>query len=98
MGLKPGQTNNPDGRPPGSINKLAKDLRLEITMFLETSWPEVVKAWEGLKDPKDKLNFYRDLLQYSIPKKQNIAMDIDLSNLNDEQLDRIVNELLKREL
>ena len=33
------------------------------------------------------------LLQYCIPKMQNVEAQIDLNNLSDEQLSTIINEL-----
>jgi hypothetical protein len=92
MGLRKGQTNNPNGRPAGALNKVTKDLRINITEFLENHFDEVIKEWYKLKG-KEKLMFYRDLLQYAVPKLQSVEMKelqrketIDLSLLTNEEL------------
>jgi len=92
MGLRKGQTNNPNGRPAGALNKVTKDLRINITEFLENHFDEVIKEWYKLKG-KEKLTFYRDLLQYAVPKLQSVEMKelqrketIDLSLLTNEEL------------
>jgi len=34
MGLKKGMTNNPKGKPPGTLNKLSRDMKQTIHEFL----------------------------------------------------------------
>lgn len=92
MGLKKGQTNNSNGRPTGSINKLCKPLRQSITEFLENNFAEVVSEWSKLEG-KDKLNFYRDLLKFAVPTLQATEFKTDFEKMTDEQLDRVINEL-----
>ena len=89
-----GYTNNPDGRPKGSQNKITKDLRKLITGFLEDNIEEVLKVWKKAND-KDKLNFFKDLLKYSVPVLQSIEMKSDFDKMTDAQLDKILNELKK---
>ena len=48
MGLKPGMTNNKNGRPPGSQNKISSELRIKITGFLDTNFDVIVKDFEKL--------------------------------------------------
>lgn len=92
MGLQKGKTNNPNGRPPGALNKITKDLRKNITEFLETNFDDVVNEWRNLEG-KDKLQFYKDLIQYAIPKMQTMEFQSEFERLSDEDLDRIINEL-----
>jgi len=98
MGLKKGMTNNPAGRLPGALNKVAKDLRLTIVDFLETNWNEVIELWSNL-EPKDKIKFYETLMQYAVPKMQSVAVDLDLNleNLTEKQLDYIIETLINKE-
>ncbi len=95
MGLKKGQTNNSNGRPTGSINKLCKPLRQSITEFLENNFAEVVSEWSKLEG-KDKLNFYRDLLKFAVPTLQATEFKTDFEKMTDEQLDKIINELTSK--
>jgi hypothetical protein len=92
MGLPKGKTNNPAGRPIGALNKITKDLRKNITEFLENNFDEVINEWHSLEG-KEKLQFYRDLIQYAIPKMQSMEWQSEFEKLSDEDLDRIINEL-----
>jgi len=96
MGLRKGQCNNPKGRPRGAVNRLAKDVRLEIVEFLQGNWPEVVGLWKEL-EPKEKLKFYESLLPYAVAKMQSVAMEMDINRLSDAQVNSIIDELLKNE-
>ena len=96
MGLRPGQTNNRAGKPRGAVNKLSRDTRQTITDFLQTSWPEVEREFHKLNG-KDKLNFYRDLLQYAIPKMQAVTMDVEFDALSEPQLDYIIEKMMNHE-
>jgi len=95
MGLRKGQTNNPAGRRPGALNKMNQDLRQSITEFLEGNWPAVEEAF-GLLNPKDKVTFYKDLLQYRLPKLESISIEqLGLDGLTEEQLDQVLARLKK---
>ena len=94
MGLKKGQTNNPDGRPVGSQNKINADLRQSINDFLQKNFVEVEKDMQKLQ-PKDRVKLYIDLLSYSLPKLQSTTLDIDYSQMSDQQLDYVIEGLKK---
>lgn len=87
-----GRTNNPNGRPKGSTNKVNPELRVMITDFLNGSFTDVIKEFNNLEG-KDKLKFYSDMLQYGLPKLQATTLEIDFDSMTDEQLDYIVNQL-----
>jgi hypothetical protein len=67
MGLPKGKTNNPAGRPEGSINKTTKELREMITAFVSDNWETVQEDFQAL-EPKDRLQFFDRMLQYALPK------------------------------
>ena len=83
------------GRTKGALNKLSTDLKQEITDFLNDNFDEVKKEWQGLEG-KEKLNFYKDLLKYSVPQMQSTSLETDLSKLTDEQLEYILNNLINK--
>jgi len=93
MGLKPGMTNNPNGRPKKALNKIAGSLRTNITEFLEMNFDEVVKEWKK-STGRDKLQFYRDLLQFSVPRLASTEIKTDYSRMTDEELNNKIAELL----
>lgn len=73
MGLKKGQTNNPEGRPKGSRNKVNKELRKMIKDFLEENLENFQEEFAEL-ETKDKLKFITDLLPYGLSKYQPTEM------------------------
>jgi len=97
MGLKKGMTNNPRGKPPGTLNKLSRDMKLTIHEFLTENWDEVVIEFHKLKG-KDKLNFYKELMQYDVPKMQAMAVsgELDFKTMSEEALDKICERLINK--
>jgi hypothetical protein len=71
-----GKTNNPNGRPAGSPNKVTKLLRDRVSDFLNKKWPQVEKDFDQL-DPKDKIILYERLMQYIIPRMQATELSFD---------------------
>ena len=94
MGLQKGQTNNPAGKPPGTKNKINAELRVMINDFLNSEFDTIKEDFNKL-DPKDKLKFYTDLLNYGLPKLQATSMEFDFEKLSDEQLTEIINRLIQ---
>jgi hypothetical protein len=90
-GFQRGQSGNPKGRPKGAISKLSKDLRLQISDFLEQNFEKVVKEFNRMSG-KDKLKFYTDLLAFALPRLQSIEMH-DLESLTEAQIDQILMRL-----
>lgn len=95
MGLKKGQTNNPNGRKPGTPNKVTKDLRKWVNNFIESQTDQIQKDWKQL-EPKDRIVLFERLLKYSLPTLQATSLTTDLEKLTDAQLDQIIDELQKQ--
>src|SRR5688572_8327095 len=87
-----GVSGNPNGRPKGSKNKASEGLRVLITEFLERQFDQVLDDF-GRLEPRERIKFYIELLQYSVPKLQAVSTSIDFEKLSDEDLDRVINEL-----
>jgi hypothetical protein len=92
MPFRKGQSGNIKGRTKGTQNKVTKHLRESITSFLENNFERLENDFE-LLTPKDRIKFYCDLLQYSLPKLQTVQLETDFEHLTDIELDRIINEL-----
>lgn len=71
MGLPKGKTNNPDGRPAGSLNKTTKELRETLKSVLSDEIEKIPETLQQL-DPKEKLEIVVKLLPYIVPKMQSI--------------------------
>lgn len=68
-----GKTNNPNGRPAGTPNKITAGLREKIHSILSDNIDRVQDDLNEL-DPKDRLQILEKLLSYALPKLQ--SMDI----------------------
>lgn len=90
--FKKGTSGNPKGKPPGAVNKNTKELRETVSNFLLSNFEQVVKDFKQLP-PKDRTRLYCDLLQYGLPRLQNVSMDLEFEQMTEQELDRIINEL-----
>jgi hypothetical protein len=81
MGLRKGVTNNPNGRPKGSLNKTTKELKETVLAFLERNMADLQSNYNQL-EPKDKLLFFDKLMRYVMPTQAAVKADV---NYEDEQ-------------
>lgn len=65
------------GRKKGTPNKVNKDLRERISMFLDDNFDDAMKAWKNLED-KDKVKMYTDLIKFSVPTLQAVSLDANI--------------------
>jgi hypothetical protein len=96
MAQKKGQTGNPNGRPKGSPNKATRDLRQFVTNLLTQNQHLIVADLKELK-PFERIQAFEKLLKYALPTLQATSLTTDLEKLSDEDLDRIVNEILNKQ-
>lgn len=66
-GLKKGQTNNPDGRPVGSKNRVLNPVKKRIETLVEDNWDDLVKEIEEL-NVKDRVKAKIDLIKLIVPR------------------------------
>jgi hypothetical protein len=77
MGLKKGQTGNPNGRPKGTPNKVTTDLKKWVEILIDKNLSRMEKDLKQL-EPKDRLLVLEKLMQYSIPKQQSISVEAQI--------------------
>ncbi|MDR2806525.1 MAG: hypothetical protein LBB85_13020 [Dysgonamonadaceae bacterium] len=94
MAQKKGQTGNPGGRPKGRPNKTTAEVKMWIAGLIGKNQRQLEKDLKVL-EPKDRWIVIEKLLQYTVPKMQSVEAKIDLNRLTDEQLNMIINELIK---
>lgn len=69
---KKGVSNNPNGKPKGTVNKTTALAREAIARFVDgnierlQSWLDQIAA----DDPKDAFNCFKDVMEYHLPKQQ----------------------------
>jgi len=76
MGLKKGMTNNPAGRPPGSPNKVTKEIRDILKEFIDDNIDKIKKDFATL-EAKDRIKIFVEILQYVIPRYHAIHSTIE---------------------
>lgn len=94
MGLKKGQTGNPNGRPKGKPNKVTGEVRAWLSELIDKNRKQIERDLKAL-EPKDRLIILEKFMQYTVPKMQSIEAKIDMERLTDEQLSQVINELTK---
>ncbi|MCR5192545.1 MAG: hypothetical protein K6D59_04500 [Bacteroidales bacterium] len=63
-----GITNNPNGRPKGTPNKITKELRQWISEVIDANREQMIEDLKAV-EPKERLQILERLLQYIIPKR-----------------------------
>lgn len=102
MAPRKGISNNPQGRPSGTPNKVTASLRAGVDAFVKGKWPEVDQIWERLDD-RDKLNFLDKMMRYVLPTLQSTTIDAKvestskLASLDDDQLNILIDQILAQD-
>jgi len=70
MGQIKGKTGNPNGKPPGTINKITAEMRLRLAEIMSGQDKVFVEALQKLSksSPKDYLEIYYKFISLIIPK------------------------------
>lgn len=74
MGLKKGQTNNPDGRPKGTPNKITQELREALRHILSNEIEKIPELLDKLL-PKQRLEIVLKLAPFVIPREGIIKLE-----------------------
>lgn len=93
MAQKKGQTGNPNGRPKGTPNKVTTELRSWIAQLIDNNRDQLERDLKKL-GPRERWAVIEKLMQYTIPRLQNVEGKFDLNNLTEEQLDIVIDRLL----
>jgi len=69
MAFKKGRSGNPAGRPTGATNNMITNIKGQIEAILTSKFTtDQIEQDIATLEPKDRLNIYLKLLEYSIPK------------------------------
>lgn len=70
--MEKGHTNNPNGRPKGTPNKVTSEIKTWLAELLEESHDQIKSDLKAV-DPEARLRLLFSLLPYIIPKQQTIS-------------------------
>ncbi len=100
MGLPKGRTNNPAGKPPGTLNKTPKAVREELTNIFFENLPQLKKDIKTMR-PRDRKETIAMILPYISHRLQSTTIDAKietrnkLANLDDDQLNTLIDQILQ---
>lgn len=80
------------GRRAGTPNKATSSLRNWVRLFVTRNTKQMQSDLDAL-DPKDRLVMLEKFMRYTIPQQQAVSAAVDLNELTDEQLNRVVEQI-----
>jgi hypothetical protein len=84
------------GREAGTPNRNTAEMRELINQFISNNWERVQTDFDKL-EPKDRLQFFERLMQYSVPKLQSVnhefELEAKLEKLTEDELDGVIEKL-----
>jgi hypothetical protein len=99
MPFKKGQSGNLKGKPKGAVNKTTNEIREAVNEIISGNI-ETLRADLISLEPKERVKFLIDLMAFSLPKLQAIAVKdytekqeqqlIDFSKLSTETLKELI--------
>ena len=87
MGIK-GHTNNPNGKPKGTKNKITYKTRELIAAFVEENFDDVMKTLNIL-DPKDRVAAFINLMKFVVPPARDVEADQDAKSAMSDFISRL---------
>lgn len=87
MGLRKGQTNNPNGRRKGSKNK---DNQFKAAIKEGIPVDFILKEIASIEEPKDRVPHYIKMLEFAHPKMKSVEVSGDLDLNQDITISRRV--------
>lgn len=86
-----GHTNNPNGRPKGTPNKITGDMRSWISKLLTDNQAQITRDFKAL-EPKERVTLYERFCAYVIPKQQ--AQSVNFEQITSEQISELAASVL----
>ena len=83
---------NRAGRPPGTKNRVNQEIRQRINNFLDENFDSIQNDLLEL-EPRERVKFYIDLLQYGLPKLKQVELSNDPDAISHEDLDTVLKML-----
>ena len=92
MGSINGKSNNPNGRPAGTPNKVSVSTKEWVAKLINDNRETIEEDLKALP-PKERVKIFERLLNYVLPKQAAVQTSVDFNSLTDVQLDEVINRL-----
>lgn len=86
--MNKGHTNNPNGRPKGTPNKVTQNMREWIAALIDNNREQIEEDLKAL-EPKERVQMLERLMQYVVPKQQAVSADMSRNMPLVERLARL---------
>ena len=90
MGLKKGQTNNPDGRPVGCKGKIPLSVKTNIVDYINDNFDSYIERLNSLEG-KDYVRCMTELIKLVVPRPLNEEESYSF-NFHSEMINRLFNK------
>jgi len=92
--FKPGQSGNPEGKMPGTLNRSTPIIREQIEGILNEQFNSIQLAKDlAAIEPFERLKIFLRLLEFVLPKQKAVELKLDFEKLTDQDLDKIIDGL-----
>lgn len=88
--MEKGKTNNPNGRPLGTPNKISTELKQWISNLIDNN-KEQFEADLANVEPEKRLLILEKLLQYVIPKQRENQLNLEDESMKNALYDKFFN-------
>jgi hypothetical protein len=88
-----GITNNPNGRPVGSSNKITMEIKTWIKKLIKDNRGQLEDDLKKM-GPKERWQIIERLMQYTTPKMQSTSSTIELEMLSEDNINQIASDIL----
>lgn len=92
--FKPGKSGNPGGRPKGTSNKSAAELRGHVSRLWSDLYDQVLQDIRQLK-PRERVQALVALTEYVLPKLQRQETVVDVSKMTAAEIDTLVQKIIE---
>lgn len=94
METKRKRSNNPNGRPVGSVNKVNIELKTWIASLIDKNRVQLETDLKAM-EPRERWQIIERLMQYTTPKMQSVEAHLELEKLTDQQITELAENILK---